>query len=308
MINTNNLRSHGEVIAKPNDKNTFRRYENDISKYKPFSREEEIEMFIRIENGDEIAFQKICNHNLRFVISVAKRYAVLLGSSSTLTLEDLISEGNTGLVIPVNKFNYRDGNKFISYAVWWIKQYVLSSIQNNVKNIRIPISVRSQTNKINRQEQKLTQKLERQPTSLEVFEAMVADGEMNSFIEKYTIDELNKMSGYEVSLSTLIGTDSTIELGEMISDNELDPSDVLIRKQRHQFLMGMLDNIPVHAKNCIIDYYGIDTKQLTLKEIGVKYNLTSESIRQTIKRHIRNLNNTNKKNVNFFFPNHKSNY
>jgi len=154
---------------------------NEIAKFRPLSREEEAETFKLIKLGDQRAIDKICKHNLLFVVSVAKRYSVMLGASSTLTLEDLISEGNIGLFIAINKFNPEEGNKFISYAVWWIKQCILASIQNNIKNIRIPSSVRSELNKINRKEQQLTQLFERSPSSIEIFEAMVDDGEMTQY-------------------------------------------------------------------------------------------------------------------------------
>jgi RNA polymerase primary sigma factor len=175
-VNTDNLNLPSGVFVNPNNKETFNRYMIDIKGLKPLSREEEVEMFKRIEaTNDPIAIETICKHNLLFVVSVAKRYARTVGHSA-LTLEDLISEGNLGLHQAIQKFDYRTGNKFISFAIWQIKSLIRQSIQNNVKAIRMPANASTQLRRYSREEVITEKELERKPTAQEVHSNMLSKG------------------------------------------------------------------------------------------------------------------------------------
>src|ERR1035437_3821917 len=153
-MNLNDLKLQCQFISNPNNKKIYFIHMNEISKFRPLSREEEVETFKRVEIGDQKAIDKISRHNLLFVVTIAKKYSAAIGTSF-LTLEDLISEGNLGLLKAIKRFDYRTKNKFITYCVWWIKQGILASIQDNVKTIRLPNSVKSEITKLNRKEERL---------------------------------------------------------------------------------------------------------------------------------------------------------
>ncbi len=300
-MNLNDFKSHNQVIGNPNNENIYRIHMNEISRFRPLSREEEIKTFKRVEIGDQEAINKICKHNLLFVVTVAKKYSAMIGKSS-ITLEDLISEGNLGLLRAIKKFDYRTKNKFISYAVWWIKQGILASIQDNVKNIRLPISVKGEINKLNRKKEKLTQELGRTPTTTEIFDSMVIDGEMTTYINKMTVDELFKINNYETSLSNLISHDGTVELGDLIVSEDPNPSDILIEKQRKELLMVMIGKLPRHAQIYLIEFYGIGVPSLSIKQMSEKYELSTTTIKQCINKYIRKLQCMNSSWNGFFAP------
>lgn len=315
-MNIANMKTNKNVIANPNNEDTFRRYLNDISKYKPLTRDEEKELFIRVNNGDEQAVEKICKHNLLFVVSVAKQYAVTL-TSSNLTLEDLISEGNLGLCMAVKKFDTTTGFKFISYAVWWIRQRILACIQENIKSIRLPNNVRADINKIRKAEELLEQRLGRVPSSVEVFEIMLETGELVEIDEttkrgelhkrELKIDELKKMSRFETSLNSLASNDTdSDEIGNMVKCDDLTPDAIMISKERKELTLEMLSKIPSRAQDIIRDYYGIDTDPMTYKAIGEKYDVTAETARQIVDKNIRRLRGNNRKKASFFFGGNSS--
>jgi len=205
-------------------------------------------------------------------------------------------------LIAIKRFDYRTKNKFISYGVWWIKQAILASIQDNVKSIRLPNSVRSELNKINRKEEKLAQEFGRAPTTVELHDAMVRDGEMNNYVNKITIDELFKISSYETSLSNLVGTDTTVELGDLVVSKDPDPAEVLIEKQRKELLMKMVGRLPRHIQQYLIEYYGIGMQPMKLKEMAAKYDISKEAIKQSIDKYTRRMRCTNHGSGKFFFP------
>jgi RNA polymerase primary sigma factor len=309
----NNIKDYGVNISRPNDKNVYDRYIQEITKLKPISREEEVELFKLIkETGDRKAIEKICKHNLLFVVSVAKRYASMIGNSS-ITLEDLISEGNLGLYSAIERFDYTTGNKFISYAVWWIRQAILSSIQYNIKSIRLPSSIKGDINKINRKEEYLEQLLGRTPSSIEIWEAMVEDGDMIDLGEddnskrgelhkrEFKIDELKKMSRFETSLNSFTSDDETHEIGDLVKCDDLTPDNSMILNERKELTLAMLSKLPSRAQDFIRDYYGIDTEPMTYKAIGEKYDVTAETARQIVDKNIRRLRGNNRKKASFFF-------
>jgi RNA polymerase primary sigma factor len=313
-----NIKDYGNNISRPNDKNVYDRYIREITNLKPISREEEVELFKRIKaTGDRQAIEKICKHNLLFVVSVAKRYAAFIGQSS-VTLEDLISEGNLGLYTAIEKFDYTTGNKFISYAVWWIRQAILSSIQYNIKSIRLPANVKGEINKINRKEEHLEQLLGRTPSTIEIWEAMVEDGDMIELGEgdtskrgelhkrEFKIDELKKMGRFETSLNLFAGDDNTLEIGDMVKCDDLTPDNSMILKERRDLTLAMLSKIPPRAQDFIRDYYGIDTEPMTFKAIGEKYDVTAETVRQSVNKNLRRLRGNNREKETFFFGGNSS--
>lgn len=299
-MKTNNLKGN-IVISDPNNKEIFNRYLSEISGYKPLIREEEIEVFKLVEAGDQRAIDKICRHNLLFVVSVAKQYQTIIGYS-TLTLEDLINEGNMGMLLAVKKFDYREGNKFISMAVWWIKQAILTCIQRHIKSIRIPSNIRGVINKISRKESKLEQLLGRTPTTLEVFEALLEDQELTDKETPERLDEYLKMGRFEKSLDSFVNDEETTQLNQLVMCSDADAQKQMESKERVEFLFEMLSKIPTRAQSFIKDYYGIDTDPLTLREIAEKNDVTAETVRQVVKKFIRRLRSSNRDKEKYFFP------
>lgn len=300
-MNTNNLGSDDACIVDPNDRDNHNRYLLEVAKYNPNTREEEIELFKRIEAGDEKAVEIICKNNLRFVISVAKRYRKAIGNTN-LTLEDLISEGNIGLIVAIGKFDYNTGNKFISYAVWWIKSYIRSSIQNNIRTIRITNGVRSKYNKIKQKQNSLNQELSREPSIYEVLEALINDGDISENESESSIDEIVSINSFEKSLNTIFSSENTTELIELLeSDDEL-PYDIIISDERKRLTYDLLKNVPIRIRIYIIEYFGLNGNiPLTIKELSEKYELSQPCIRQHIVKNLRKLRYKNKSNRSYFF-------
>lgn len=285
-INLSNL--SGESITNANNREIFNKYLNELYKYKPLSREEEYDLFKSIaENNDKNALDKVCKHNLRFVVSVAKRYSNIL-IKSTLTLEDLVSEGNVGLCIAATKFDYKSGNKFISYAVWWIRQNMITLIQNNVKNIRIPANVKHDIDKILKKQEELEQKEGCSISTLKAFEKLLEEGQIN---EKYTTNRISNMleiNSFEDSLNRVVGGEDTTELINLIGNNENRPDKDIIDNQRKEFTINMLKTLPIDIQEYFIDYFGLfDREELTLQEMSEKYGINRETIRGRIKKYLR---------------------
>lgn len=302
-MSLNNIKTKGQVIANPNDREIFARYLRDIAKLEPFSREEEQRLFKEYkETGNPAIKEKICKHNLLFVVSVAKHYSNMI-PNSTITLEDLISEGNIGLCLAVDKFNYETGNKFISYAVWWIRQYILAAIQDHFKTIRLPSSIKNVIKKIERKESELEQLLGRNVTSEEIFEALSNDN--LPIISAKAIDELYKMNSIETSLNKKHSSKNSddFELIELIESNFSSPHEELENKERVELLNEMLTKIPTHARNYLIDYFGLyGGEQLSVKQMTEKYDVSDSAIRQTMDKYLRQLKYRNRKLGQYLFP------
>lgn len=299
-MDTTNIKNFGQSIANPNDKETYRRYINEIMKYKPLSREEEFELFVQIKDGDERAVDKICRHNLLFVVSIAKRYAALIGKSN-LTLEDLIGEGNLGICIAAKRFDNTSGNKFISYAVWWIKQCILECIGKNIKNIRLPINITGSIKKLREMERNLEQKLGRDVTSIELFEAMADEG-MDALDSETKIDDWYRMSNFEYSLDVIIDEDSS-PLSDRVKCNDNDAYMCLEVKERYELLDKMMSKIPNFIQDYIKDFYGLDgRKPMTLKAMGEKYDESPSTIKIRIDKTLKRMRSNNRDSTKFFFP------
>lgn len=302
MINLSNLKSQGINIANPNHQDNFNKYLLEISKFSILTKEEEVELFkrIAINNDDKSAIDKVCNHNLRFVVSVAKKYAKLI-QTSTLTLEDLVNEGNMGLCDSVRRFDYTTGNKFISYAVWRIQGYIIKSIQINIKNIRLPLNATRILNKIKKEESFLEQKLSRTPSTLEIFSNISENDSSYEISSVNKLDLLININNFEKSLNTRIGDESDIELIDMVASDTLDPNEILNEKQHHELIYELLESLPTLIKNYCIDYFGFyGATPMTYKELGVKYEDNHTSIRMRMDRYLRQARKLNRFNKQYF--------
>lgn len=292
--------------VSPNSKDVYNKYMLEISKLKPLSREKELELFKRIKlNGDKEAIDTICKHNLLFVVSVARKYSKQI-AFSRLTLEDLINEGNVGLFTAITSFDYTTGNKFISYAVWYIRGYIIGFIKNNVKTIRTPQGIFEVVNKSKAQAEKLEQILERTPTSLEVFNSMVKNGTIKESFTESKLNEGNNSYGFEKSLSTPIGEEGDMELSDLIKSDSLSPDTELLEKERSDKIQMLLNRLPNKIKNYFIDFFGLDGQErLTLAKMSAKYGEGRQTIQNRIERHLRQIKGRNRGNRDYFFSNVK---
>lgn len=247
-------------------------YFSDISKIPLITAQEEYDLFQKISSGDKEAFNKIIQSNLRFVISVAKQY-----QNQGLGLDDLIADGNVGLIKAAQKFDNQKGFKFISYAVWWIRQSIIQSIAENSRTIRLPNNHLNAISKINKAAALMEQELEREPT-LEELEKILEDLDIKvkeSFILNYN----NKT----VSLDTPINDNEDSFLYEIIENKVTEsPDEKFITDSLYSDIEKVLKQMPNHRQRIIVCmYYGlIGYQQMTLEEIGDYCGLTRERVRQ----------------------------
>lgn len=252
------------------DSESISKYFNEVSKIPLLTDEEEIEIATRASQGDEKAFQQLVNGNLRFVISVAKQY-----QNRGLPLPDLVNDGNMGLMRAAKKFDNSRGFKFISYAVWWIRQAILQAIAEQSRMIRIPNNQSGSLQKINKVYTKLEQQLEREPT----------DDELENALEglDVSIKDLKYVIGRTVSLDSPMGEeDGSLTLLDCTPDkNILSPDDDLNKESMKADLVKVLDRLTTRQKSVICMYFGLLGQQsMTLEEIGEHFELTRERVRQ----------------------------
>jgi len=260
------------------DEGALALYLEDIKNHPLLSRAEEAELARRIRAGDQLALEKLVRSNLRFVVSVAKKYQNL-----GMSLPDLICEGNVGLVRAAQKFDETKGVKFISYAVWWIRQAILKALAENSKTFRLPINRATTLNKISKKEAELTQKLGREPKPEEVAEAMDMD-----------VDEVRKLmnvSRKSLSLDAPLFEGEEKTLFSYLSDDEgPDPEESTFESAREKEIRETLDSLQPREAKIVKLYYGLDGNEpLTLREIGSIFNLSRERIRQIKERAIERL-------------------
>jgi RNA polymerase primary sigma factor len=295
-----NVKNGNGSISNPNNREIYNKYLCEVNKFRPLSREEEVSLFKQIKKGDKKAFDKIYKHNLLFVLTVARQYNKLI-NNSTLCLEDLISEGNIGLHTAINKFDYSSGNKFISYAVWWIKQSINVCINENNKNIRIPSSAKRKYNNYLKTQNKLEQSNYRVPSIIEVFEAMVEDGSVSSRDELCDVEELIKMNSIETSLNMFVSEEETTELINIIKNDDDEPYTILANDERTRITYEMLSVLPEHGKEIISDYFGLfDREELSITKLSKKYKLSGQSIRNRIEKYLKLLRRKNVNKTKYF--------
>ena len=246
-----------------------RMYLKEIGKVPLLSAEEEIELAKRMELGDQEAKKRLAEANLRLVVSIAKRYV-----GRGMLFLDLIQEGNLGLIKAVEKFDYRKGYKFSTYATWWIRQAITRAIADQARTIRIPVHMVETINKLIRVSRQLLQELGREPTPEEIA------AEMNMPVER--VREILKISQEPVSLETPIGEEEDSHLGDFIQDDNVPvPADAAAFTLLKEQLEEVLGTLTEREQKVLTLRFGLeDGRARTLEEVGREFNVTRERIRQ----------------------------
>lgn len=255
-----------------------RMYLKEIGKVPLLSAEEEIELAKRMELGDQEAKKRLAEANLRLVVSIAKRYV-----GRGMLFLDLIQEGNLGLIKAVEKFDYRKGYKFSTYATWWIRQAITRAIADQARTIRIPVHMVETINKLIRVSRQLLQELGREPTPEEIA------AEMNMPVER--VREILKISQEPVSLETPIGEEEDSHLGDFIQDDNVPvPADAAAFTLLKEQLKEVLGTLTEREQKVLTLRFGLeDGRARTLEEVGREFNVTRERIRQIEAKALRKL-------------------
>ena len=255
-----------------------RMYLKEIGKVSLLTADEEIELAKRMEQGDEEAKKRLAEANLRLVVSIAKRYV-----GRGMLFLDLIQEGNLGLIKAVEKFDYRKGYKFSTYATWWIRQAITRAIADQARTIRIPVHMVETINKLIRVSRQLLQELGREPTPEEIAE------EMHMSVER--VREILKISQEPVSLETPIGEEEDSHLGDFIQDDNVPvPADAAAFTMLKEQLEDVLSTLTDREQKVLRLRFGLDDgRARTLEEVGKEFNVTRERIRQIEAKALRKL-------------------
>ncbi len=255
-----------------------RMYLKEIGKVPLLSAEEEIDLAQRMEDGDEEAKKKLAEANLRLVVSIAKRYV-----GRGMLFLDLIQEGNLGLIKAVEKFDYRKGYKFSTYATWWIRQAITRAIADQARTIRIPVHMVETINKLIRVSRQLLQELGREPTPEEIAK------EMNMPVDR--VREILKISQEPVSLETPIGEEEDSHLGDFIQDDQVPvPAEAAAFTLLREQLQEVLETLTDREQKVLRLRFGLDDgRARTLEEVGKEFNVTRERIRQIEAKALRKL-------------------
>lgn len=251
--------------------NSLTQYFKEVRKSNLLTPNEEIDLAKRIQNGDEAAIEELVNANLKFVISIAKEY-----QNQGLSLSDLISEGNYGLVKAATRFDHTRGFKFISYAVWWIKQSIIQSLNENARIVRLPANVINRLSYLKKEIEKFEFENEREPIYGEILD------ENNEVLDLVTYPKC-------ASLNDVINEDGDELIDLIVSEEEEER--VIVDERLKVQLSKTLSILDERERNIIECYYGINTdcEPMTLEAIGEKYDLTKERIRQIKEKSIRKL-------------------
>ncbi len=260
-----------------------RMYLKEIGKVDLLTREEEIELAKRMEEGDEFAKARLCEANLRLVVSIAKKYV-----GRGMGFLDLIQEGNLGLIKAVDKFDWTKGYKFSTYATWWIRQAITRSIADQARTIRIPVHMVETINKLSRVQRQLLQEKGREATPEEIAE------EMDISIEK--VRNILKIAQEPVSLESPIGEEEDSTLGDFIKDVEaLAPEDAASSSMLKEQLLEALDTLSPREQKVLKLRFGLeDGRSRTLEEVGKRFDVTRERIRQIEAKALRRLKHPSK--------------
>ena len=260
-----------------NDENILAIYLKDINRIPLLSHEEEAQLAIKAKQGDKAAKNKIVNANLRFVVNVAKKY-----QKHGLDLTDLISEGNIGLLIAIDKFDVTKGYHFISYAVWWIRQSILQALAEQARIVRLPLNQVGSLNKISKAFSKFEQENERRPSAEEL-----AD-QLDLPVDK-VVDSL-KVSGRHISVDApfVDGEDNSL-LDVLVNDDSPMADNLLVNESLSREIDRALSTLTDREKEIIQMFFGIGMQEMTLEEIGDRFGLTRERVRQIKEKAIRRL-------------------
>ncbi len=264
------------------------KYLSEIGRVELISAEEEVELAKRIKQGDQAALEKLTKANLRFVVSVSKQY-----QNQGLTLPDLINEGNLGLIKAAQRFDETRGFKFISYAVWWIRQSILQALAEQSRIVRLPLNKIGTINKINKTFSKLEQEFEREPTAGEISELL-------EMTEQDVKDSL-RTTGRHVSMDAPLSTsdDGSGNLYDLMeSEDNPSPEHELINDSLRREIERALTTLTSREAEVLKCFFGLDGKAaMTLEEIGEKLDLTRERVRQIKEKGIRRLKHTSRSKI-----------
>jgi len=254
------------------------KYLQEIGKEELITAEEEVELARRIKQGDQIALEKLTRANLRFVVSVAKQY-----QNQGLTLPDLINEGNLGLIKAAQRFDETRGFKFISYAVWWIRQSILQAIAEHSRIVRLPLNQVGSLNKLNKAFSKLEQEYEREPTEEEL--ATILD------LPEDKVKDSIQISGRHISMDAPLISGEESTLYDVMENRDSPKADRdLIKESLQTEIERTLDTLSEREKEIIKLYFGIGMNHgLTIDEIGEKFDLTRERVRQIKEKALKRL-------------------
>ncbi len=266
------------IDASINIDDHVRMYLKEIGKVDLLSPDEEMELARRMSDGDEVAKKRLAEANLRLVVSIAKRYV-----GRGMLFLDLIEEGNLGLIKAVEKFDYKKGFKFSTYATWWIRQAITRAIADQARTIRIPVHMVETINKLIRISRQLLQELGREPSDEELSK------EMDMPIEK--VREIRKIAQEPVSLETPIGEEEDSHLGDFIPDEDVPaPADAAAFTLLKEHLIEVLDTLTEREEKVLRLRFGLDDgRARTLEEVGKEFNVTRERIRQIEAKALRKL-------------------
>ena len=272
-----------KILSEGSLDDSVKMYLKDIGRVPLLSAEREVELAKRMEEGDEEAKRILSEANLRLVVSIAKRYV-----GRGMQFLDLIQEGNLGLMKAVEKFDYRKGFKFSTYATWWIRQSITRAIADQARTIRIPVHMVETINKQVRATRQLMQKLGREPTPEEIAENIGSTPER--------VREIQKIAQDPVSLETPIGEEEDSHLGDFIEDsNAAAPAEVAETNMLKEQLVSVLSTLTPREEKVLRLRYGIDDSHpRTLEEVGKEFNVTRERIRQIEAKALRKLRHPNR--------------
>ena len=259
------------------------KYLQEIGKVDLLTADEEVELAKRIKEGDQIALEKLTKANLRFVVSVAKQY-----QNQGLSLGDLINEGNLGLIKAAQRFDETRGFKFISYAVWWIRQSILQALAEQSRIVRLPLNRVGSLNKISKTFSELEQKYEREPSPEELAEVLE--------VSTAEVVDTMKISGRHVSMDApfVQGEENSL-LDVLTSDSEDTPDQSLMTDSLRREVQRALSTLTQREADVITLYFGLNGEHvMTLEEIGDKFSLTRERVRQIKEKAIRRLRHTSR--------------
>ncbi len=262
------------------------KYLQEIGKVDLISAEEEVELAQRIKQGDKVALEKLTKANLRFVVSVSKQY-----QNQGLSLPDLINEGNLGLIKAAQRFDETRGFKFISYAVWWIRQSILQALAEQSRIVRLPLNKIGSINKINKAYAKLEQEYEREPNAEEIAEVLE--------ITEAEVKESMKNAGRHISMDAPLIQDEDNTMYDVLKSEEAPtPETELLYESLRKEIDRAISTLTPREADVVRLYFGLNgSHPMTLEEIGEKFDLTRERVRQIKEKAIRRLKHTSRSKI-----------
>ncbi len=264
------------------DSESLERYLQEIGKEEMITVEEEVELAQRIRKGDHTALDKLTRANLRFVVSVAKQY-----QNQGLTLPDLINEGNLGLIKAAEKFDETRGFKFISYAVWWIRQSILQALAEQSRIVRLPLNQVGSLNRINKAFAKFEQEYERTPSAEELAEVLE--------LTREKVSDTLHISGRHISVDAPFKDNEENSLLDVLANNDSPSADnILLSESLKKEIDRALSTLTDRERDILRYFFGIGVREMTLEEIGERFGLTRERVRQIKEKAIRRLRHTSR--------------